>query len=366
MRLPTYDEIASDEEQLAVIETPLDQSLFVAGPPGSGKTVLAVRCAQRLAKAGHSVVLVTYNRMLRRLIVQVIEEEKNVQVQTMHSFVGCHYCRQTNSDTVPSFRDYEYDWSSIFTTLQHYDVEPSLTHVIVDEGQDLPKNFFRYLRDFVATTIIVFADEEQALSGERSTLRDIKEAAGLGDPVLLKYNHRNRPEIARVAEHFHTGSVPIPIVKREALDELPEVRLYHEDDGMVSLIANWYRNRSGRIGVAVVRNGTGEIFCSQLQAQLPREDVYLYTNTGSNENEIDLLRNGIIILNVNSIKGQEFDTVFVMEFDQLLLRASEVNQRKMYMLCARARDHLFLMYKGDHVPPEILHQLPDDGILKQP
>ncbi len=365
MRLPTYDEIASDEEQLAVIETPLDQSLFVAGPPGSGKTVLAVHRAQMLAKAGHSVVLVTYNRMLRRLIVQLIEEEKNVHIKTMHSFVGCHYCNQTNSDTVPSFRDYEYDWSSIFTTLQHYDVQYSLTHVIVDEGQDLPKNFFRYLRDFVATTIIVFADEEQALSDKHSTLRDIKEAAGLGDPVLLKYNHRNRPEIARVGEYFHAGSIPIPIVKREALGELPEVRLYRED-GMVGLIANWYRNRSGRIGVAVVRNDTGEIFCAQLQAQLPREDVYLYTNTRSNENRIDLLGNGIIILNVNSIKGQEFDTVFVMEFDQLLLRSSEVNQRKMYMLCARARDHLFLMYEGDHVPPELLQQLPDDGILKRP
>lgn len=365
MRLPTYAEIARDEKQLAIIETPLDQSLFVAGPPGSGKTVLAVHRAQRLAKAGHSVVLVTYNRMLRRLIVQVIGEEKKVQVQTMHSFVGYHYCRQTNSNEAPSFRDYKYDWSTIFMTLERYDVHCSLTHVIVDEGQDLPKDFFQYLRDFVATTIIVFADEEQALSGNRSTLRDIKEAAGLDDPVLLKYNHRNRPEIARVAEHFHAGSVPIPVVTCEPLGELPEVRLYRED-GVVSLIANWYRNRSGRIGVAVVKNGTGEVLCSQLQMQLPGKDVYLYTSERNNENEIDLLGNGIIILNVKSIKGQEFDAVFVMEFDQLLLEVSEVNQRKMYMLCSRARDYLFLMYDGDHVPPEILQQLPDDGILKRP
>ena len=40
MRLPTYDELSNDEEQLDVLEAPLDQPLFVVGPPGSGKTSL--------------------------------------------------------------------------------------------------------------------------------------------------------------------------------------------------------------------------------------------------------------------------------------------------------------------------------------
>ncbi len=35
MRLPTWDEVNSDEEQLNVLETPLDESLFVAGPPAA-------------------------------------------------------------------------------------------------------------------------------------------------------------------------------------------------------------------------------------------------------------------------------------------------------------------------------------------
>ncbi|MCE2482300.1 MAG: DUF2075 domain-containing protein [Alphaproteobacteria bacterium] len=61
MRLPTYDEISRDEEQLNVYETPFDESLFVVGPPGSGKTVLAVHRAQMLANADDTVVLITYN-----------------------------------------------------------------------------------------------------------------------------------------------------------------------------------------------------------------------------------------------------------------------------------------------------------------
>ena len=211
MRLPTYDEIAREEEQLGVYETPFDESLFVVGPPGSGKTVLAVHRAQMLAGADITVVLLTYNRMLRRLIAQLTEDQ--VQAQTMHKFVGDHYYAQTNAKA-PSPKRYIYDWKSMFATLKHLGVTPEATHVIVDEGQDLPKRFFRYLRDFVATTITVFADEDQALSDQRSTPRDIKKAASLDDPVLLRSNHRNTPEIARVAQHFHTRNAPIPEVHR--------------------------------------------------------------------------------------------------------------------------------------------------------
>ena len=50
VRLPTYDEIARDRGQLGALEYPLDRSLFVVGPPGSGKTILAVRRARMAAE----------------------------------------------------------------------------------------------------------------------------------------------------------------------------------------------------------------------------------------------------------------------------------------------------------------------------
>ncbi len=283
----------------------------------------------------------------------------------MHTFVGSHYYAQTNA-TTPVTAPYIHDWSAMFETLERLGVTPNSMHVIVDEGQDLPKEFFRYLRSFVATTITVFADEDQALTGERSTLRDIRDAAGLEDPIMLRANHRNTPEIARVAEHFHEGQAPVPEVIRSPSGELPRMVLCREQDA-TKRIVNWYGARGGRVGVAVVNNEpTGRALYSRLRSQLPGHRVDFYTNDRKNEDDIDLLEPGITILNVQSIKGQEFDTVFVMEIDELLLQLDEVNKRKMYMLCARARDHLVLMYEGDRLPRALLDQLPGADILERP
>ena len=139
MRLPTYDEIARDQEQLEVYETPFDESLFVVGPPGSGKTVLAVHRARMLAGADIAVALITYNRMLRRLIAQLTEDEN--EALTMHQFVSARYRAQANAET-PTTAPYVYDWNAMFATLERRGVTPEPTHVIVDEGQDLPSGFF--------------------------------------------------------------------------------------------------------------------------------------------------------------------------------------------------------------------------------
>ena len=148
--------------------------------------------------------------------------------------------------------------------------------------------------------------------------------------------------------------------------ELPRVVLCR-GQGATRRIANWYRARGGRVGVAVVNNEpTGRALYSRLRNRLPGHRVDFYTNDQQNEDDIDLLEPGITILNVQSIKGQEFDTVFVMEIGELLLQLDEVNTRKMYMLCARARDHLILMHECNRLPRVLLDQLPGADILERP
>ena len=365
MRLPTYDELASVEEQLQVLEHPLDQSLFVAGPPGSGKTVLALQRAQMMAEMHDTVPIVTYNRMLRRLLA-LMQDIDEVTPRTMHSFISRDYRSRTGGQPPTCQHDtYAYLWGDMLVRLQQTQSPQGGVNLVVDEGQDLPEGFFIYVSRHVSQTMTIFADDDQALGDERTTLEQIKNATGLGDPVILKENHRNAPEVARVAEHFHQGRLPAAVVRRRPTGELPRVVRSPNPEATADLVSNWCRTRGGSVAVIVDRNGTGDNLYRQLVARLPRTRIDIYKNQSRNEDQINVLADGVTILNKASVKGQEFDSVFILELESFIPFANDVERRAMYMMCTRARDNLFLVHGPGPLSPRAAQSLPNPDILER-
>lgn len=352
MHLPTWDELI--DEQKDVLDTPIGSPLFVVGPPGSGKTVLAVARAQMIAQDGRSVALITYNRMLRRLFSLLTPE----QASTMHSFVWHDFIRRTGARP-PRNDSFVYDWDSLLTTLAtHRNADPNLDHLVIDEGQDLAAGFFRYANAHAASALNVFADDDQSLGDRRTTLEEIKRAAGLGNPIILRENHRNTPEIAALAEQFHVGRLPAASVRRGSISERP--RLVHSASLSASCqrIATTFRNRGDRVGVVVHNTATGAAAHNLLRQSLPGKRVDVYSGRLRNENSIALLEPGITVLNKESVKGQEFDTVFVLELEHFVPCLSDAMKRVMYMLCARARNHLTLVFGPNPLSADALAALP--------
>lgn len=366
MKLPTYEELAKVEEQLEVLEYPLNKSLFVVGPPGSGKTVLAEQRAQMVAevvKEKSDVVVVTYNRMLRRLFD--VLSKSGVCARTMHNFIWHDYRnRMNNRPPVDPPGSYAYQWEAMLEQLATNQVVPNMSHLIVDEGQDLPQGFFVYGFRYVSQILSVFADDNQALSDQFSTLEQIKHAASLEDPIILRHNHRNTPEIARLAEHFHGGQLPVAEVRRSSGD-IPSLVKSPSIDSTVVKVSNWFKTYGDSIGVIVYQNQSGQDIFDKLSFQLPNVRVDFYSNERGNEDEIDIVSPGITVMNQKSVKGQEFDTVFILELDRFIPCESETERRAMYMMCARARDNLFLVHGPGDLSTKAAENLPGQDILEQ-
>ena len=363
MRLPTYEELAKEEEQLDVLEHPLDQSLFVVGPPGSGKTVLAIQRAQMVKEAMGSVSVITYNRMLRRLLALLGEV---TDASTFHCFVSKDVYDRTRKSVPKEPRDpYKYLWTDIFIVLDEIGAGPNRKHLLVDEGQDLPEGFYRYASQYVAKTMTVFADEDQALSGECTTLEQIKTVAGLADPIILKKNHRNSPEVARLAEHFHSGRLPAAQCERSSTGELPRLVGFSTMKPTAKFISNRYKTQGGSIGIIVDKNDSARAIYRQLRELLPGKRIDIYMNERKNEDKINVLKDGVTVLNKKSVKGQEFDAVFILEIERFIPCRNDVERRAMYMMCARARDTLFLVHGPNALSREAEQSLPGPNILER-
>jgi superfamily I DNA/RNA helicase len=343
MRLPAYEELIP--EQLRVMDYPLDRPLFVAGPPGSGKTVLAIRRAGAASDGDSVVALVTFNKMLRRLAT-LLSEGGPIH-RTMHKFAWHDYVDRTGMP--PDFQifdSYAYDWPKMIESVrgqQHS--QAKWDHVVVDEGQDLPEGFFQYLNQHAAVVMSVFADEEQALRERKTTLNKIRAAADLPQPILLTENHRNRPEIAALAEHFHRGELPATMTRRAPIGQRPRL-MRNSEESTVDFISTWFETRGATVGIVVDRNDVAERIHRELLRRLPTRRIDIYTSQRNNEDTIALLDEGVTILNKESVKGQEFDTLFILQLERFVPCVTDERARAMYMMCARARDYLFLVHSA--------------------
>ena len=71
------------------------------------------------------------------------------------------------------------------------------------------------------------------------------------------------------------------------------------------------------------------------------------------------------ILNKESVKGQEFDTAFILNLEGFVPCRNDAERRVMYMMCTRARDHMFLVFGPGTLSTEAEADLPGPAHLER-
>lgn len=356
MKLPSFRELSKEQDK--IYNLPLTSNYLVSGPPGTGKTVIALYRASMYKEQKQTPILLSYSKLLTSYTGDAAGELKiDGLIKTYHSWIGKTYWNYFHENP-PTIADWEYDWMQIVPKL-FTKMMVNRPYLLIDEGQDLPPDFYAAAA-LMSKNLTVFADENQRITNTQSTFEDIKRQGGIKLEHKLTRNYRNTKQIASVAACFYagmpTGKPDIP--EREG--PLPIIQNTKNFDDAINLISRFERN-NGHLQVGVFTKSTDfqQRILEKLKANTKNEIEFYNSRTGSLPS---FKKPGVKLITFNSAKGLEFDAVFIPEIQGINMDMSILENKMMfYVLLSRAREHLYLLYSSNGKPP-ILQEIPDEVV----
>jgi hypothetical protein len=369
-RVVTVGYLDLDGGQLSVLDRLVQPGHhLVSGPPGSGKSLLAIHHAGALEIAGRTVTLIAHSRLLgQHLQVDGAKLGAQVPITTYHGWVHDWYREATGTSLG---RTGAFDWTRLVSAALR-DGSRTKHTLVIDEAQDLPKEFFQLCR-LLEMDVVAFADEYQRITENQCTLDEIEQALGDVHRLEITANLRNPRPVAELARSFHPGLRPPPLPERDG----PVPVLMRRPDARRPFV-RWLADYAeaypaSKIGVVVRYSAEQKRLLTGLERLHPglRPQIYVGAAEDERYRTVDSDRPGIRLVNRASVKGLEFDTVIVPDthLDEGDPSSAALRMRY-YVLITRTRGELYLCYSGDREPRMfseissrllIRRLLPEDG-----
>lgn len=384
--LPEIQELSKEQERARLL--PREGCHLIVGGPGTGKSVLALLRSRRhhRPKGGQDYVFLVYNRLLLEASRELVGGAVNAH--PWKSWLKRMYARTLAQPCpVRGGNAYQVDWERVKAGIDSApeDVAPPLTpFVVIDEGQDMPPAFYHALAQLGFENFYVVADQNQQITDENSSLRDIENALAIEtrDRVELTENYRNCDRVARLALAFCVEDPASPVVSVPAgrpcartpflVDYGPGCRWdFKEVARRLLKLAD--RDPDKLIGVITPNNRCRQRWLDVLEQSTvtldngrPRIVTYASGEEGGDHR---FSEGGIFVINAQSAKGLELDKVFLADIDQYPCHLEDSQwmdglKRLFYVMISRAREQVILLRQsGRDCPIEAI--LPkDESILR--
>ena len=363
IKLPGVHQLTKDQETARSL--PLDGQHLIIGGPGTGKSVVALLRVKQLADQKKDYIFLVFNHLLKHSCF-LLAEQKLVAEQWQSWFIQL-YMNTLQVKSVPRLPKKEnqkyadFDWDTIVSNAQEHgplDHADDLPYLVIDEGQDMPRQFYQMLAELGYENFFVVADQNQQLvSGENSSRQDIENALGIevDEVVELKSNHRNHYATARLARAFYTGdpaSPPPELPPAPKHNVLKPLLFNYQEQHFSSickrivLMAKAYPNKL--VAVLTPDNKSREMFVEHLRQQansLEQPSPLISTYQHGDAESIPFDQGGVMVINAQACKGLEFDVVFIADIDKHRAPSNDFDQLKklFYVMSSRAIDRLLLL-----------------------
>jgi hypothetical protein len=334
-----------DEEDRKIVELTDDQAWIlsfvthrqravVTGPAGSGKTLLAIQIARRLADAGRPTLLTCFNKRLAEYLQTSTGGVANLDVAHFHE-VCVRTARQAGLTLPPGSAEagsqyFERELPALLADAVEK-LGPRYDGIVVDEAQDFREWWWPALlsmhRHPDDGPLYLFADDNQNLYGGALPIVD-------GDTRCppLPVNLRNTKAIHDFVSVFYEGG-PRATAKGPP-GRPPEILGYEDDDDLVHLLAVVLHNLID-----------GE--------RVPVDDIVVLTPSGKGKSRLrarervngfrlsDTVEPGAVLTaSVHGFKGLERPVVILAELGD---KHVEDLASYVYVGGSRARNHLIVL-----------------------
>jgi DNA helicase IV len=380
--LPGIDELNKDQK--AVLRLKESGQHLVIGGPGTGKSVVALLRARKFHQEDNYLFL-TFNHVLNSSTKQIcgIDLKSDTAQSWFYTLQfklapGNDFDLKKMPHKVDSNgREIQHspDYDRVIERFDSY-VDQNLshlpatdTHFIIDEGQDLPVGFYESLQSLGYENFFIVADQNQQITEENSSRQELTDVLALenDEVVELNENYRNSSTIAKFAQHFYTDkAAPAPNLPDRASLDTPTFYIYQMVNSCVSMIhREAMRDTSKLIGVIVATETKRDSYTKFLSKATTGDDITVssYSNESKQSVNIDFSMGGIVVLCDKSVKGIEFDTVFIVLDDlKVMNNDTDAIKKRLYVMSSRAKEKLFLL-RSAAIPNEVEELLPTDEKL---
>ena len=305
--LPGIQELSKEQEAARAL--PEEGQHLIVGGPGTGKSVLALIRARRHQRERGDYLFLVFNHLLNRASDQLVGS--GLVSRTWDSWFRGIF-RELAGQTVPvrepndgGYR--EIDWACVeeFVHALPDDETPRQPFLVIDEGQDMPPEFYNALVGLGFDRFFVVADQNQQITDANSSRKDIADCLAIeaADVIELRQNYRNNYPVARLAREFYTGdpASPPPELPDSAPGAVP--LLYSYEQSNLSAVAQGILRLADRdpcklIGVIAPNNRVRERYLEALRTvevrlDNPRPTIETYHQ--ENRAEVAFDEGGILV-----------------------------------------------------------------------
>lgn len=304
------------------------QEAAIMGGAGTGKTLLAVEQAKRLAENG-KVLLLCYNIFLRDDLAERVQSIPNIEVHNIYTLVNKHFVLGKKEYTQDDLTDLLYDYDSN---------RWPFTHVIIDEGQDIYPEHIILLKMINSINedgfFYVFYDKNQLVQQREELLwRDV-----ISCQLVLNVNCRNTKNIAETS-HSVLNLKKLKIKSQLKGDKATFERRDSKENLLIrleSLIDEHIKSGYRREDITILTFKT-------LDKSILSDVIKIGRHSIEKEKR---LSKKILFTTARKFKGLESPIIILIDLDKDAFSNSE-KERLFYVATSRAKVNLHIIFDGN-------------------